>query len=64
VKGRRLIPELASVFRRGKPLGEFIVSQLSLKNEGGNFRELDADFKAWMASDKRMQKAANCFGQK
>jgi hypothetical protein len=64
LEGRRVIPELASAFRRGKPIGEYIVSQLKLPNLGGNFRELDADFKAWMASDKRMQKAKKCFGQK
>jgi hypothetical protein len=64
LKGRRVIPALASAFKRREPLGEFIVNQLKLKNEGGNFRELDADFKSWMASDRRIQKAAKCFGQK
>jgi hypothetical protein len=64
LKGRRVIPELATAFMRGKPLGEFIVSELNLANEGGKFQELDLDFKAWMASDKRMQKAAKCFGQR
>jgi hypothetical protein len=62
--GRRLIQDLAFAFRRGKQLGEFMMSELKLTNEGGNFQELDADFKAWMASDRRMQKAAKCFGQK
>lgn len=61
---RRLIPELARAFKRGEPLGEYVVRQLKLTNEDGNFRELDADFKAWVVSDKRMQEAAKCFGQK
>ncbi len=64
LKGRRVIPALASAFKRREPLGEFIVGELKLKNEGGNFRELDADFKSWMASDRRIQKAAKCFGRK
>jgi hypothetical protein len=64
VKGRRVISELAVAFKRGKSLSEFITSELKLTNKGGNLQELDRDFKAWMASDKRMQKAAKCFGQK
>jgi hypothetical protein len=60
LKGRRVIPELVSVFKRGEPLGEFIMSELKLKNESGNFDELDADFKAWMVSDRRMRNAARC----
>jgi hypothetical protein len=63
LKGKHVVPELVNAFRRGRPLGEFLVNELKLKNEGGNFHELDADFKDWMASDKRMQKAAKCFDQ-
>jgi hypothetical protein len=58
--GRRVILELVRAFKREEPLGEFIMSQLNLKNEGNNFHKLDEDFRAWMASDRRMRKAAEC----
>ncbi|MFN3451646.1 MAG: hypothetical protein ACK4ZE_05765 [Sphingorhabdus sp.] len=64
LKGRHVITDLVIAFRRGIPIGEFIMSELKLGNKDGDFKELDEDFKAWMISDRRMQNAAKCFSLK
>jgi hypothetical protein len=49
-KNPAIVAELAAVFRKGKPLQPWILARTGHVN---GIQALDADFKAWIASDPR-----------
>lgn len=52
-KSPSIVAELAAAFRKGEPLDRWIVSRTGRRGRAGDLGALNAEFLAWIASDRR-----------